>query len=120
MAHLLFRLKHVPDDEADEVRRLLEDNGISYYETPESRWGTSVPAIWLRDDSQRAEAVSLLREYQERRTSAAREDYARRRREGTAERLVDRILARPFQFLALLAFVILILYFSLKPFITLG
>ena len=39
MATLLFRLRHVPDDEADDVRALLEENGIDFYETTPGNWG---------------------------------------------------------------------------------
>ena len=48
MALLLFRLRNVPDDEADEVRHLLNENSIEFYETSAGNWGISMPAIWLR------------------------------------------------------------------------
>jgi hypothetical protein len=31
MAKLLFRMRHVPDDEAQEVRALLEQNNIDFF-----------------------------------------------------------------------------------------
>lgn len=33
MAHLLFRLRHVTDEEALEVRQLLDEQGFDVYET---------------------------------------------------------------------------------------
>ncbi len=33
MAHLLFRLRHVTDEEAMEVRQLLDEHGFDVYET---------------------------------------------------------------------------------------
>ncbi|MFO7288296.1 MAG: DUF6164 family protein, partial [Gammaproteobacteria bacterium] len=48
MAKLLLNLRGVPDDEADEIRALLEEHGIAFYETPPSRWGVSAGGIWLR------------------------------------------------------------------------
>ena len=49
MAKLLLNLRHVPQDEADEVRELLSTNGIDYYETRPSLWGISAGGIWLHD-----------------------------------------------------------------------
>jgi hypothetical protein len=46
MSKLLLNLRGVPDDEADDVRRFLGSRGISYYETPPSRWGTA-GGIWI-------------------------------------------------------------------------
>ena len=42
MAMLLFKLNNVPDDEAMDVRQLLDDNGIHYYETDAGRWRVGV------------------------------------------------------------------------------
>ena len=67
MAHLLFKLKGVPETEADEVRALLTEHQIDFYETPPSIWGVSMEAIWLRDDEQLVTAQQLLHEYQQRR-----------------------------------------------------
>jgi hypothetical protein len=33
MAKLLLNLRNVPDDEADDVRALLDEHDIAYYET---------------------------------------------------------------------------------------
>ena len=52
----LFSLRGVPDDEADEIRALLAQHAIDYYETPPGNWGVSMPAIWLPDDSELARA----------------------------------------------------------------
>lgn len=38
-AKILFRLSGVPDDEADDVRMLLTDNAIDFYETSAGNWG---------------------------------------------------------------------------------
>ena len=39
MAKFLMNLRDVPDDEADEVRALLDANGFGWYETKPSFWG---------------------------------------------------------------------------------
>lgn len=51
MSKLLFKLRGVPDDEADEIRALLAEKQIEYYETSAGNWGISLPALWLQDDS---------------------------------------------------------------------
>ena len=52
MPELLFKLRNVPDDEAEEVRQLLNDHEINFYETRAGGWGISMPGIWLPDDRQ--------------------------------------------------------------------
>ncbi|MHB1241579.1 MAG: DUF6164 family protein [Gammaproteobacteria bacterium] len=90
MAILLFRLKHVPDDEAAALRALLDEHGVDYYETPESRWGISVPALWLREERQTQTANELIRTYQEERQRSARAAYEQAKAEGSAETLLRR------------------------------
>ena len=64
MAVLLFPLRNVPDDEAEEVRALLGTHGIDFYETPASAFGISAGAIWLRDEAQLQVARQLIDDYQ--------------------------------------------------------
>lgn len=67
MAKLLFRLNGVGDDEAEDVRQILDEADIQYYETTVGRWRISLAAIWLvnKEDYPRARAV--LDDYQEKR-----------------------------------------------------
>lgn len=117
---LLFKLNGVPDDEADEVRGLLRDHGIDFYETEQGRWRISLAAIWLRGDEREEEARGLIDDYQRERATRMREAYETARREGRAEGLLDRIRERPVEvFFALLA-IALVLYFSVMPFVGLG
>ena len=55
MPHHLMNLRHVPDDEADEIRALFEEHGVRYYETPPSRWGISMGGFWVHDAKRRSE-----------------------------------------------------------------
>jgi hypothetical protein len=64
MAVIIFRLKDVPEDEADEVRELLRANHLDFYETSAGKWGISIAAIWLKDDSQKERARALIDDYQ--------------------------------------------------------
>lgn len=114
MAELLFKLNGVPEDEAYEVRALLEDAGIEFYETHAGNWGVSLAAIWLHDDSQLEEAKVLLEEYQEKRSLQARDHL----NENPPESLLNRCLRNPLQTLAILLAVGFILYVSIVPFLS--
>ena len=45
MATLLFRLNNVPEDEAEDVRQLLDDKGFAFYETQAGFFGLGVASI---------------------------------------------------------------------------
>lgn len=119
MAVKIFILKNVPDDEAEDVRKLLTSNNIAYYETPERIWGISVPAIWLEDDGRLTEARALIDEYQARRASTEREKYRELQQRGEARGISDVIRERPVRFVAYCVAIGVILYFSIKPFLSL-
>jgi hypothetical protein len=95
MSKLLLNLRHVPDDEADDVRRFLDSGGIGYYETKPTIWGTS-GGIWI-DDGDVAEAKRLMAEYQRERQARARAERAEAERDGTAETFVDVLRTQPLQ-----------------------
>lgn len=116
MARLLMNLRGVPDDEAEAIRALLRDNAVDYYETPPTRWGLSMGAIWVRDSDEYPRARELLDTYQERRTRDARAEQEERRRAGTHETFATLFLRAPLRNLAYVVIVGLILYFSIRPF----
>ncbi len=116
MKKLLFRLDGVPDDEAAEVRALLDQHHIDYYETPGGMWGISVAGIWVSDKSIYDRAKPLLEEYAKERSTRMREEYARQIASGEAETLLQRAMRKPVSFIAAIAFAAAILYFSLMPF----
>lgn len=64
MATLVFRLKYVPDEEADDIRQLLTDHDIAFYETTAGRWQVSMAGLWVKDKEQAAHALALIREDQ--------------------------------------------------------
>ena len=72
MAILLFSLRGVPEDEVDEVRELLTEQNIDFYETSAGNWGMSMPALWLRDDASE-KARYALNAYQQQRFLSSRE-----------------------------------------------
>jgi len=50
MSKILFRLNGVSEDEIEDVRELLTEHDIDFYETPPGNWGISMPAIWVKED----------------------------------------------------------------------
>lgn len=117
MPILLFRLNTVPADEAHEIRALLDSHHIDYYETDAGRWGISLAAIWLRDDSQLERARRLIDDYQQQRSEQARATYAELSRNGQQETFLQRLAARPAQLLLYLLAILVILYLTLMPFL---
>ena len=113
----LFSLRNVPDDEAEDIRELLDKNGTAYYETPAGNWGISIPAIWLHNKDQLLQAECLIEEYQRKRLIRAREQYEQQGRRGNLETIFDKIKEDPIRFLIYLAIAFIVLYISIKPFL---
>jgi len=119
MAKLLFRLNQVPEDEAVEVRELLERHEFVTYETRAGFWGLGVPAIWLRDDSELPRAKALLAEYQAQRREEQRALFAEREARGEAPTLWRRALSHPVRFTLLVIAIAFVLGLSIVPFVAL-
>ncbi|MEJ2321488.1 MAG: DUF6164 family protein [Gammaproteobacteria bacterium] len=122
MSVQLFRLRNVPEDEAEEIRQLLHEHGIEFYETPAGNWGISMPALWLIDENAHEldHAKALIEQYQEKRAVQKRAEYEQLRREGRHRKLIDVLRERPLEVLLYVLIAALILYFSTKPFLDLG
>lgn len=116
----LFSLRNVPDDEAEEIRVLLTDNHIDFYETAAGNWGISTPGIWLREEKQLQQAKDLIADYQETRAEQQREIYQQLKSEGKHKTFIDMLAEQPLKILAYIAIIAVILYFSTKPFLSLG
>ena len=116
----LFNLRNVPDDEADDIRALLEQHAIDYYETPSGNWGISIPALWLPDEARLTEARALIEDYQSERLARVRAEYRQAARSGELPTLLARIRHNPLQVLLIVAFALAVLYFSTRPFLDLG
>lgn len=116
MAVLIFKLRGVPDDEADDIRQLLEDNHFDWYETSAGNWGISMPGIWLSDDSQKDRAQELIKDYQVDRYIRVRGEYEQLKREGKQRKFIDIIKEDPGKFVLYFIGIAAILYFSIEPF----
>ena len=117
MATLLIKLNGAPDDEVEELRQLLNDNVIDFYETDAGRWGISIAALWLSDDTQLEKARSLIDDYQQQRSLRIRAEYEAQRRAGKHETLLRRFINKPIKFFLYLLLIAVILYLTLAPFI---
>src|SRR5690606_7244291 len=95
MAKMLLNLRHVPEDEADDVRAFLDANRIAWYETTPGLFGISLGAIWVKHDSDIAAAKRLMADYQARRQARVRAEHEAARRDGTAEPLASLLRERP-------------------------
>lgn len=120
MPELLFKLRNVPDDETEEIRELLNEHSIDFYETNAGSWGISMPGIWLNDDAQLKEAQLLIEAYQRERTTTARVTYEQLKQDGRHQTVFSKVMENPLRFLMLLFAVLFILYVSLSPFLDFG
>jgi len=120
MAVILFKLRFVPEDEAQDIREILSDNEIDYYETSAGVMGISLPAIWLKNDSQLEKARRLIDDYQENRAETARHEYENQKADGTNKSVFDLFKESPGQFIGYLLAIIALIYFSVILFLNLG
>ncbi len=109
MSKLLLNLRHVLDDEIDDVRAMLQTAGIEFYETTPSRWGISYGGIWITHDRDVAEAKRLMAQYQLERQARVRAENEAAHRDGSAETFANVVRARPLQVLLTVAAIVLLL-----------
>lgn len=114
MSKLLFRLRNVPDDEAHDIRELLEKNDISYFETSAGNWGISLPAIWTNEAEKFEMARKLIDEYQAERSERMRKEYELSKELGEAKTLRHSFRESPLKFIAFSTLIVLVLYLSLQ------
>jgi len=120
MAVRLFKLRDVPDDEAEDVRHLLAEHGIDFYETYAGNWGIGTPAIWLKDESRLQQAKALIDQYQGERAIRMRAEYEQKKQDGRHETMLDRMKAHPVQVIIFGALTLFIVYVTLTPFLNFG
>lgn len=120
MAKLLLNLRGVPDDEAEEIRALLEERKIAFYETPPSRWGVSAGGIWVRRRDEAAAAERLLAEYQAERARRAREEYRAAQENGAQRTLWTSIRQDPLRAVAIVLGIACVVALLALPFVLLA
>lgn len=117
MAKLIFKLRDVPLDEAQDIRELFEQNEISFYETSAGNWGIGMAGIWLNDDAQYQIASDLVDTYQQQRKLRMQDEYAELEHTGNAPTFLSNILKSPLRFFVYIFSIVIILYISVMPFI---
>lgn len=120
MAKLLFKLRDVPEDEADDIRELLTQHALDYYETSAGNWGLSMPGIWLKDEQRFDEARRIIDEYQKSRAVRMKAEYVRLKKEGKIKTFTDRIKENPLQIIFFLAIIFMVLYLQVKLVMEIG
>lgn len=109
MAKLLLNLRNVLEDEADDVRAMLDEARIGFYETPPSMWGISAGGIYVRDDDDVAQAKRLMADYQAKRRDRVRAEHEAAVRDGTAETFGNIVRTEPLRVvLTVLAILVLL------------
>jgi hypothetical protein len=114
MAFLFFRLNGVPQDEADDVRQLLEQHQIDFYETDAGNWGMSMPAIWLHHEEDAETIQPVFEEYQKERAESKREEYLQQRYQNRHQGFFQQHKRHPFRFLFYVSAIILVGYCSIR------
>lgn len=120
MAELIFKLRGVPDDEAEEVRALLMQHGVPFYETSAGNWGIGSAAIWLEGKDGAEQARQLIAQYQLQRVARARAEYEQLKAEGRLPTVWSRFCEDPIRVLIYLGVIALLLYLMLNPFLLFG
>lgn len=64
MAKRIFQIGGVPDREVEDIRHLLREKKIAFYETPKGNFGLSMAAIWVANDRDAIRANEIICEYQ--------------------------------------------------------
>lgn len=116
MPHLLFHLHNAPEDEAQDIRDLLNESNITFYETSAGRWKIGVEAIWLPDDEQKAQAKTLLDTYQKKRYQDFTEQRNHLKKQGLLSAIYEKFYAQPLPFLAAVLGIGLVFAISILPF----
>lgn len=117
MSARLMHLRDVPEQEQDEIRALLAEAGLDFYETPPGLFGLSPPALWLRDPGQLSRAHQLLADYQAQRGARARAEFERARAAGEVPGLWASMWHRPWTTFGLLVLVLGVLFALSLPFL---
>lgn len=117
MAKLVFKLRDVPEDEAQDVRELLYENNIEFYETHAGNWGIGMAGIWIKDNNRYAEAMTRIDQYQKERSDRFYQHYADLEDSGHAPSLFGNMRDNPLRFLVYIFSIAVILYISIIPFI---
>jgi len=117
MPALVFRMRNVPEDEADAVRELLDQNRFEWYETTAGNWGIAMPGLWISNEEDLPLARQLIEEHQSQWREKQLSERQARIEAGLEPGLVDRLKERPFASAGTIAFCLFVIYAMLSPFV---
>lgn len=115
MSKIVFRLKDVPEEEADAVRELLTRKDIEFFETDAGRWGISIGAIWVKDDDDFGIARELIEEFQAEYRKGVQKQFEQDKKEGRVASFWQLLGQYPLQVMAYVILIIIVLAFTLLP-----
>ncbi|TCS38743.1 DUF6164 family protein [Reinekea marinisedimentorum] len=115
MSKIVFRLKDVPEEEADAIRALLTDKDIEFFETDAGRWGISIGAIWVKDDDDFGVARELIEAFQREHRERVQQQYEQDKKAGKVASFWQLLSQSPLQVLAYLLLIVIVLAFTLLP-----
>ena len=116
MSRLIFKLNSVPEDEADEIRQLLENAEIPFYETDSGRWGLGFAAIWLKDKDLFESSKQIINDYQKERYQRVNDEHRAQEEAGEKISRIEFFKNAPIKFSLLIVFAVLLAYFTVAPF----
>lgn len=120
MSILFFNLRGVPNDEAEDVRELLNAHDIDYFETSAGMWGISLPAIWLYDPNDLPMARQLFDAYQQQRSIEQRALYQALKQQGLQPGFWLHNLKKPVHFVGFCLSIALVIYVSIQWVLEMG
>lgn len=119
MPTLVFRLRNVPEDEADDVRALMNENEFDWYETSAGNWGVGMPGVWVSKEQEVAKAKQVIETYQRERQATMRDSYQESLDSGQVLSFTQRLKNHPFRVAGLVLFCAFILFVTINPFLQL-
>ncbi len=119
MPILVFRLRNVPEDEAQDIRELLTSHTMDWYETSAGNWGIAMPGIWVRNDEDQGKARELINDYQQQRQIQLRSNYEQELEAGNVISFWQRLRQSPLKVLGIIIFCAFIVYVMINPFLQL-
>lgn len=117
---LLLNLRHVPDDECEEVLDLLDRHHIPHYTTPPGPFGISAGGIWVREIEDMPRARALFDAYQQERAERFQAARARAREDGREERFVNLWAKQPLTVLLMILLSVMVLMIFFAPMLQLA
>ena len=75
MSKRLFSYPADAENEAEGVKKLLQQHNIEFYESPGSRWGFSNASLWIKNNEDFTKAKALFDQYQQEYAHQARLKY---------------------------------------------